>query len=75
MYCEQYKDPVTVKLLKYKNQVEEFIHRFKIYRNVNFIICDSLEELCSSDIVVSFVSNVSGTFCEDNFMFLKIDIV
>jgi ornithine cyclodeaminase len=60
----------NVLLLRYKNQAELFIERFKDYKNVNFTICDDSSELVShSDVIVSCVTEASELICEDNSLY------
>lgn len=55
-YADQLKTPMTIKILRYKDQAEQYIERFKDYPLLSFQICDSIEELFNSDIIVSCVS-------------------
>lgn len=55
-YLHYLDHPMTVKVMKYKNQAEQFIEEFKDNKYVTFEICSSLEELFNSDIIVSCVS-------------------
>ncbi len=55
-YANQLKRPITVKVMKYKNQAEDFIEEFKDTPNIEFEICTSLDDLFRSDIIVSCVS-------------------
>ncbi|MBR1539882.1 MAG: hypothetical protein IJ629_01670 [Clostridia bacterium] len=55
----------TVKLYKYKGQEERFIERFKQYTNINFVICDTYDELMKdSDAVFSSVTFAEEDFCD-----------
>lgn len=63
---------ITCKLLKYKNQAEQFIAFFESYKNVNFYIVDSNEELIAdSDVVVSAVTEMHTLFCEKDELYKK----
>jgi ornithine cyclodeaminase/alanine dehydrogenase len=54
--------PLTIKLLRYKDQAELFIERFKGYPNVSFIIADSIEDcIKGSDVIIS-----GATYFEDD---------
>lgn len=54
-------------LMRYKNQAELFMERFKEYPNVSFRICDNINELVSqSDVIVSCITEAQGLLCEDN---------
>lgn len=56
----------TIKLLRYKNQAEQFIERFKHdYPQFEYVIVDSYDEICSCDIVVSAVSYARNEFASD----------
>ncbi|MDE7414477.1 MAG: ornithine cyclodeaminase [Muribaculaceae bacterium] len=55
-YADKLTHPMTIRVMKYKNQAEEFISEFKHDPNLKFEICTSLEEMFKSDIIVSCVS-------------------
>lgn len=45
---------ICVKLLRYKDQAEDFQNRFKDYENLRFTIVDSVEEcIKGSDVIIS----------------------
>lgn len=55
-----------VKLLRYKNQAELFIDRFKGYNNVSFEILDDINELVrQSDVFISCITSANGLLVED----------
>ena len=57
-------------LMRYKNQAESFIERFKEYSNVSFSICNDIKELISqSDVIVSCITEAQGLLCEDNSLY------
>ena len=57
-------------LMRYKNQAELFMERFKEYPNVSFRICDNINELVSqSDVIVSCITEAQGLLCEDNNLY------
>ena len=57
-------------LLRYKNQAELFIERFKEYSNVSFTICDDVNELVAkSDVIVSCITEADGLLCEDDNLY------
>lgn len=62
VYCEE---QITVKLLRYKEQAEEFAARFQGRANIQFEIVDSMEEVCACDVVVSCLANATTTLCDD----------
>lgn len=56
------------KLLKYKNQEQLFIERFKDYSNATFELVDKNEVLIKdSDVIISCVTSSNSTFGEDNW--------
>lgn len=59
---------ITVKLLKYKQQEESFIERFKNFNNIEFICVDEPEHLVrGSDAVVSCVTYFKDDLCKDEW--------
>ena len=62
-YTAIYRHPITVKILKYKDQAERFIDKFGNNPLLHFEICTSLEELFQSDIIVSCVSYANNELC------------
>lgn len=68
---EMWKDrDLTFKLLKYKNQAEDFINRFENYPNIKFEIYNSIEELVKdSEILVSSINSAEGLLCGDDTLF------
>lgn len=65
-YADKLDHPMTIKLMKYKNQCELFIDEFKDYKNLNFVVCDTIEELFNSDIIVSCVSFAHKELADTN---------
>ena len=60
----------NVYLMRYKNQAELFIERFKDYPNVTFTICDDIKELIgTSDVIVSCITEADGLLCDDDSMY------
>lgn len=60
----------NVKLLRYKNQAELFIERFRDYGNVKFEVIDDINELARmSDVFISCITSADGLLVEniDNF--------
>lgn len=58
-----------VKLLRYKNQAEQFISRFNGYANVEFEIVDSISELAQTvDVFISCITSANGLLVEDEKM-------
>lgn len=58
-----YKKPITVKLMRYKTQAEEFIAKYSDNPLLSFEICDQLEDCFNADIIVSCVSFARSEFC------------
>lgn len=59
-----------VKLLRYKDQAELFINRFKDYSNVEFEIVDDINELArTSDVFISCITSANGLLVEDEKTF------
>ena len=64
LFFPMVRNRITVKLLKYKDQAERFIDRFKNY-NVVFQICYSYDELMEdSDLIISAVTYAENDFCQ-----------
>ena len=56
-----------VVLLRYKDQAESFIERFKRYSNVSFTICDDSKELVAqSDVIISCITEAQGLLCDED---------
>lgn len=56
-----------IKVLKYKNQAEDFINRFAEYINFNFTIVDSYDELIKgNEVIVSCVTYFADDVCDDS---------
>ena len=61
---------VTFRLLRYKDQAEQFIDRFKAMANVRFEIIDDTEQLVSgADVLVSCITSASGLVCGRDELF------
>lgn len=59
-----------VKLVRYKDQAEMFIERFKKYQNVSFEIVDSAEEMAGDvDVFISCITNAQGLLVSDEKKF------
>ena len=57
--------PLEVYLLRYKDQAEKFVERFRAVDNVKFFIVDSYEAaIKNSQVIFSCVSNMDGLFCD-----------
>lgn len=59
-----------VKLVRYKDQAELFIERFKKYKNVSFEIVNSAEEMAGDvDVFISCITNAQGLLVPDEKTF------
>lgn len=59
-----------VKLVRYKDQAEQFIGRFKDYGNVTFEIVDSTEKMAGEvDVFISCITNAQGFLVSDEGLF------
>lgn len=59
-----------VKLLRYKDQAELFIERFKSYQNVEFEIVDDINEMARTvDVFISCITSANGLLVEDEKTF------
>lgn len=60
----------NILLMRYKDQAELFIERFKDYTNVSFSICDDIKELVAqSDVIVSCITEAKGLLCDDDNLY------
>lgn len=60
----------SVKLVRYKDQAELFIERFKEYKNVSFEIVDSAEAMAGDvDVSISCITNAQGLLVPDEKTF------
>ena len=59
-----------VKLVRYKDQAELFIERFKEFSNVSFEIVESVEKMASEvDVFISCITSANGLLVPDEKMF------
>ncbi|MBQ8573131.1 MAG: ornithine cyclodeaminase [Ruminococcus sp.] len=59
---------LTVKLLKFNDEHQLFADRFKNCENVEFVFCDTAEEVVDgSDVVISAVTYAGQNLCEDKY--------
>lgn len=59
-----------VKLLRYKDQTDLFLDRFKDYHNVQFSVVNSMEELLNDvDVLISCITSACGLLVEDEKKF------
>lgn len=73
MLCVLEDEPEThfdVQLLRYKDQAELFIERFKEYSNVTFTIVDDINDMARTvDVFISCITDASGLLIEDESVF------
>ena len=64
--CKKNPDArLNVMLLRYKDQAEKFIERFKHLNNVDFNIVDDIEEIVGdSQVIISCVTEANDIFCD-----------
>lgn len=60
-------DKIKVKLFRYKDHAQKFFERFSKYKNIQFTICNTYDELMSDrDVVFSSVTYEENDFCNAN---------
>ena len=66
MHCKKNPDArIDVMLLRYKDQAEKFIDRFKGLSNVSFSIVDNFEKIAeNSQVLLSCVTEAKSVFCD-----------
>lgn len=58
--------PLTLRLLRYKDQAEMFVNQFKDQQGIEFQIVDTIEELVDdADALISCVTSANGLFVPD----------
>ena len=66
--AEKTNKPLTIKLLRYKDQAEYFQERFKDFENLRFTIVDSVEEcIKGSDVVISCATYFADDIAQDDW--------
>jgi len=66
IFGNMFHNELNIKLLRYKNQAEEFVERFRAeFPWFHFELVDSYESICRCDAVVSAVSYARSYFAED----------
>lgn len=64
--------PINILLLRYKDQAEQFVERFKEYDNVNFQIIDDKKEFVSrADVLISCVTLAHELLFPDDSLFRR----
>lgn len=57
-----------IKLLRYKDQAEDFIARFKDFKNISFSIVETAQELVKgSDVIISAATYMPVDLCADEY--------
>ena len=63
---------ITIRLMRYKDQAEQFIERFKAYNNVSFEIIDDKNAFASeANVLISCVTVATELLFPDNTLFKK----
>lgn len=63
---------ITIRLMRYKDQAEQFVERFKSYSNVTFKIIDNpIDFISEADVVISCVTVATELLFPDNSLFKK----
>ena len=64
--------PITIRLMRYKDQAEQFIDRFKAYDNVTFdIVDDKTAFLAEAEVLISCVTVATELLFPDNSLYKK----
>ena len=64
--------PITIRLMRYKNQAEQFIERMSGYPNVTFEIIDNKQEfVAEADVIISAVTVATELLFPDDSLFKK----
>lgn len=59
-----------MRLLKYKDQAEQFIEHFQSLENIRFTIADNVEDLFDdADVIISCITQADGLFVENTEVF------
>lgn len=68
-HCGQ---PLTIRLMRYKDQAERFIERFKEHKNVSFEIIDDKQSFAAeADVLISCVTVATELLFPDDSLFKK----
>jgi ornithine cyclodeaminase len=63
---------ITIRLMRYKSQAEEFMERFKAYNNITFEIVDDKNAfLAGADVLISCVTVATELLFPDDTLFKK----
>ena len=65
-------NPITIRLMRYKDQAEQFAERFKAYDHVTFeIVEDKTAFVSEADVLISCVTVATELLFPDDFLFKK----
>ena len=65
-------NPITIRLMRYKDQAEQFAERFKAYDHVTFeIVEDKTAFISEADVLISCVTVATELLFPDDFLFKK----
>ncbi len=60
--------PLTVRLLRYKDQAELFVKRFEAYKSITFEIVDTVESVVrNSDVIISCATYFENNIAQDDW--------
>ena len=72
LIADSHGHPITLRLMRYKDQAEKFIERFKNYQNVTFeIIDDKTEFVSEADVLISCVTVATELLFPNNSLLKK----
>lgn len=72
LLADNNNQPITIRLMRYKDQAEQFIERFKGFDNVSFeIIDDKMKFVSEADVLISCVTVATELLFPDNSLFKK----
>ena len=79
LLCVLHAEPeklFNVKLLKYKDQAEQFVARFTGYENVSFEVMEQIDEMASTvDVLVSCITSATGQLVSDQALLPGITVI
>ena len=79
LLCVLHTEPekhFNVKLLRYKDQAEQFVARFTGYENVSFEVMEQIDEMASTvDVLVSCITSATGQLVSDQALLPGITVI
>ena len=64
--------PITIRLMRYKDQAEQFVERFKDFKNVTFEIVDDRRQfVAEADVLISCVTVATDLLFPDDSLYKK----